>query len=175
VSRRVPSEKTALKILRQAGCSKKVIEHCIKVARYATEIAESCKKKGIQVDVELVHIGALLHDIGRARTHTVNHSIVGAELARELNLSDSIVSIIENHVGTGINENEAEKLGWRKKSYVPQTLEERIVAYADKLIAGSTLLPIELAMDRLCRENGASKDAAARLKLWHEELSHCRD
>ena len=174
MSRRVPSEKKALKILRQAGCSTKVVEHCVKVAHYAKEIAESCRKKGVQVDVELVRIGALLHDIGRAKTHAVNHSIVGAQLARELKLSNSIVSIIENHVGTGINESEAEKLGWPIKSYVPKTLEERIVAYADKLIAGSSLMSIDLALDQLRRENGVSSDAVERLKLWHEELSNCK-
>ncbi|MCW4053078.1 MAG: TIGR00295 family protein [Candidatus Bathyarchaeota archaeon] len=173
MSRHVPSEKAALKILRKAGCSAKVVEHCIKVAHYAAEMAESCRKKGVKVDVELVRIGAILHDIGRARTHTVNHSIVGAQLARELNLSTSLVSIIENHVGTGINESEAEKLGWPMKSYIPKTLEERIVAYADKLISGSTLMTIDMALNRFRRENGVSNDAVERLKLWHEELSNC--
>jgi uncharacterized protein len=46
------------------------------VSALAVKFAEACKKRGLKVDVELVEVGALLHDIGRSKTHDVNHSVV---------------------------------------------------------------------------------------------------
>jgi uncharacterized protein len=173
VSRRLLSEETALKLLIQAGCSEKVVDHCRVVADFAVEIAEACKKKGLKVDVDLVRIGALLHDIGRAKTHAVDHGVVGAQIARDLNLSDAVVFIIERHVGSGITKHEAEKLGWPVKSYVPESLEERIVSYADKLIEGSMRMPVEVAVERFRRDKHIPEAAVERLKQWHEEFSVC--
>jgi len=173
VSKWLPSEEMALKLLIQAGCSKNVTEHCKEVADFAVEVAEACKEKGFDVDVDLVRVGALLHDVGRAKTHSVDHSIVGAQIARERSLSDAIVSIIERHVGGGITENEAKKLGWPLKSYVPESIEERIVAYADKLIEGSILVPVELAIERLRLDKNVPEDAIRRFKQWRKEFSVC--
>jgi len=171
VSRRLPSEETALKLLVQIGCPEKVVEHCRAVADFAVEIAEACKKKGLEVDVDLVRIGALLHDIGRAKTHTVGHGIVGAQIAKDLNLPDVVVSIIERHVGSGITKHEAEKLGWPVKNYVPESLEERIVSYADKLIEGSMRMPVEVAVERFRRDKHIPEASVERLKQWHKEFS----
>jgi len=173
VSRQLPSEETVLKLLKQVGCSKKVVGHCKAVANFAVEIAKSCKKKGFEVDVDLVQIGALLHDVGRAKTHSINHGIVGAQIAREFGLSDAVVFIIERHIGSGITEHEAKKLGWHAKSYVPESLEERIVAYADKLIEGSMRMPIEVAVERFRRDKHIPEASIERLKKWHEEFSFC--
>lgn len=171
MSRQLPSEEEALNLLAQVGCSKKVVEHCITVADLAAEIANSCKDKGFEVDVELVRIGALLHDIGRAKTHSIDHSIVGAQMAREKGLPSVIVFIIERHVGSGISAKEAEKLGWLVKNYIPESLEERIVAYADKLIVGSIRMPIEVAVERFRQDKNIPKASIKRFKQWHDELS----
>jgi uncharacterized protein len=173
VSEQLPSEETALKLLKEAGCSKKVIKHCQAVANFAEKIAEACRKKGIKIDVSLVRIGALLHDVGRAKTHGVEHGVVGAKIMRELNLPDVVVSIIERHVGGGISSKEAEKLGFPVKSYVPESIEERIVAYADKLIEGSMRVPVNVAVKRFRQDTNIPETAVERLKLWHEELSAC--
>lgn len=173
MSEQLPSEETALKLLEEAGCSKKVIKHCQAVANFAVEIAEACRKKGIKIDVSLVRIGALLHDVGRARTHGVDHGVVGAKIMRELNFPDVVVSIIERHVGGGISSKEAEKLGFPVKSYVPESIEERIVAYADKLIEGSMRVPVYVAVKRFRQDTNIPETAVERLKLWHEELSAC--
>ena len=78
--------------------------------------------------------GALLHDLGRSKTHTVDHAVVGAQIAQSIGLPESVVRIIKRHVGAGITAEEAEWLGWPKDVYEPQTLEEKVVSYADKLI-----------------------------------------
>ncbi len=171
--RRLPSEEAALKILTEAGCSSKVVEHCKAVADLAVRISEACRKKGTEINIALVRIGALLHDVGRAKTHSVNHAIAGAQIALALNLPTAVVSIIERHVGGGIPKGEAEKLGWPVKSYVPRSLEERIVAYADKLIEGSRQVSIEMAVNRFRRDRHIAEGSVERLRQWHEELSAC--
>ena len=173
MSRRLPSEEVLRGLLATAGCSEKVVEHCEAVASFAVEIAQACFEKGRKVDVALVRAGALLHDIGRSRTHGVNHNIVGGQIAKRLNLPDNVVSIVERHVGAGITESEAKKLGWPAKNYTPESLEERIVAYADKRIEDSKRVPIAAAIERLQQDRNVPVASVKRLECWHEELSLC--
>jgi len=169
VNEKLPSYKMALKLLSENGCSKSVIKHCKAVEKVATEIAEACKKRGLNVDMKLVQIGAILHDIGRSKTHTVDHALVGAEIARSLNLTDEIVLIIERHVGGGITFDEARNLGWPVKSYVPETLEEKIVTYADKLIEGSERVSIEQTIEKFSKKVPSS--SIEGMKRLHEEFT----
>lgn len=170
MSERLPSQRTALKLLVQSGCSPPVIKHCKTVMRLAVQIAENCKKKGLNVDIQLVRIGALLHDIGRSKTHSVDHVIAGAQIAKELGLPSSIVSIIERHAGGGISRDEAKRLGWPVKDYLPRTLEEKIVAYADKLIERSEIVGVEQTISKLSKDLGEDHPAIGRIKQLHKEF-----
>jgi uncharacterized protein len=170
VNEKLPSSQIALSLLSESGCSNSVIAHCKAVSALAVTFAEACEKKGLDVDVNLVEVGALLHDIGRSKTHGVNHVIVGVEIAKSLNLPESIVSIIERHVGGGITADEAKELGWPVKDYLPTTLEEKLVTYADKLIEGLRVVPIEKTLLNLSRELGEDHPAIDRIIRLHEEL-----
>ena len=171
MSEEFPSPQMALKLLSQSGCSSRVIAHCKAVTALAVQIAKDCEKKGLNVDIKLVEVGALLHDIGRSKTHGVDHVVRGAEIARSLNLPESVVSVIERHAGGGITLGEAKKLGWPIKSYVPNTLEEKIVTYADKLIEGLRRVPVERTVKKLSRELGKNHSSVVRVKKLHEEFS----
>lgn len=165
----LPSREQVLQLLRENGCSKNVIKHCKAVAELAVEIAKACKERGLNVDLELVEIGALLHDIGRAKTHTVHHSVIGAEIAKSLGLPENVISIIKRHVGGGITTQEAKRLGWPEDIYIPETIEEKIVSYADKLIEGSRRVPIEKTIRKFSKE--LSPSAIARIKKLHREIT----
>ena len=167
MSEKLPSREQALQLL-ENRCSAEVINHCKAVTKLALETANILKEKGLKVDSELVEIGALLHDIGRSKTHTVNHAVVGAEIAKAAGLPDSVVSIIKRHVGGGITASEAEKLGWPKDVYVPITLEEKIVSYADKLIENGKRAPIEVIVEKLSGEQ--KLEAAERVRKLYEEI-----
>jgi len=164
----VPNEEECLKILAAAGANLELVRHCKLVARLAVAIAKRCSG----VNIDLVRAGALLHDLGRAKTQGTEHAVVGAEIVRELNLPDDLVLIIERHIGAGITMAEAERAGLPPKDYVPQTLEEKIVAHADNLTSAEGLITISRAVELMLRKG--LKDGAERMYLLHRELSrHC--
>lgn len=171
MSERLPSTQMALSLLSKSGCSRKVIKHCKAVSEIAVQIAEACARKGLKVDLKLVLVGALLHDIGRSKTHDINHVVKGSEIARSLKLPESLVSIIECHAGGGIAVDEAKRLGWPVGRYIPQTLEEKIVTYADKLVEGMRRVPIERTITNLSRELGNAHSSIRRVRKLHEEFS----
>ncbi len=120
-----------LTLLRQTGVSEPDIAHCVKVAEKALEIAE---RAGAKLDLELVGRGALYHDLGKAKTHDIQHGRTGAELGSRLGLPQPILDIMEKHVRGGLTTDEALELGLPVKDYTLRTLEERIVIYADRLV-----------------------------------------
>jgi uncharacterized protein len=169
VSSGLPNREQALELLRKNECPPQVISHCIAVADLAVETAEKLQSKGLKVNVELVEAGAILHDLGRSKCHTVDHAVVGAQIAQSIGLPEPIVKIIKRHVGAGITDKEAQALGWPKDTYTPQTLEEKIVSYADKLIDKSKVTPIEAEVEKLQKEN--KFEAAERVRKLNDEVT----
>ena len=168
MSRGLPSREQAIELLRKNNSSPKVIRHCEAVADLALEIASKLEKKGLKVDLKLVEAGALLHDIGRSKSHAVDHGLIGSKIAESESLPEPVVKIIRRHVGGGITAQEAEEFGWPKDVYEPVSLEEKIVSYADKLIDSSKRVPIDLEIERLGVEHC---DAAERVRKLHEEIT----
>jgi uncharacterized protein (TIGR00295 family) len=181
-SRRWPDEAECLAILRKAGCSKKVIEHQRMVERIAVAIARKmitrCEATASQeeeramcrvyVDLELVRAGALLHDIGRGRTHGIRHAVAGGEMAREMGLPEELVLIIERHIGAGVERDEAVRFGLPPKDYLPLTIEEKIVAHADNLAGPHGKIKLAEVLHDLERK-GASH-VVPRMEALHRDL-----
>jgi len=120
----------AERLLQENGCAEEVVEHCRRVSAKADEIAEKMNKNGCQVNVALVRVGGMLHDIGRSKVNDVSHGVEGGEIVRKRG-EEALARIVERHVGGGIKAGEVEGL---KKDFLPITVEEKIVCYADKLI-----------------------------------------
>lgn len=118
-------------LLRKAGVSEDDIRHCIKVAEKALEVA---KRTGADINIELISRGALFHDLGKAKTHEIEHGNIGAEIGRQSGLSKELTDIMEKHIRGGLTEEEARDLGLPVKDYTLRTLEERIIIYADRLV-----------------------------------------
>ena len=120
------------KLLQDAGCSEKVIAHCRAVTDCAAEYAQG----NPSVDFSLVEQGAMLHDIGRSRTHAINHAQAGADILREKGFPEKLARIVECHTGAGLTADECTLLGLMPRDCIPTTTEEKIVTHADNLIAG---------------------------------------
>ena len=162
------SREQATAILRKNHCPAKVIKHCLDVADFALQIAAKLQKRGYSVDLELVEMGAVLHDLGRAKSHGTDHSLIGAQMAQELGLPQNVVNIIKRHVGAGITKEEANDMGWPEGLYEPQTLEEKIVCYADKRVGQGEVMPIENEIENLQRKGLV--EAAERVRSLHDEI-----
>jgi len=154
-------------ILIQAGCSADVVAHSIVVSQLALSFAE---RATVSLDRELVQLGGLFHDIGRSRTHGIEHALAGVEIAKKLGFSDRLVHIIERHIGAGISEEEAVKLGLPKKDYVPLTPEEKIVSYADNLVSGVKKMPFLEALDRFKIILGPDHEGVELFLKQHHEI-----
>ncbi len=161
---KIPNPDECIEILKQNGCSEKVILHCKAVRDVAVKIA-----KKANADVKLVEAGALLHDIGRSKTHGILHATEGVKIAEKIGLPDSIIKIIERHIGAGIPAIDAKRLGLPEKDYIPLTLEEKIVCHADSMVNNNKQQRIESELERVLLEG--HKDYAVRLIKLHKELS----
>lgn len=160
----IPTPERCIELLQENGCSDEVIKHCMAVRDVAVRIA-----KKADADLKLVEAGALLHDIGRSKTHGILHAVEGVRIARRVGLPLSILYIIERHLGAGIPKEEAVKLGLPEKDYIPETLEEKIVAHADNLIQDGRKQRIEDEIKQ-AKEKGLEQ-VAQRLIALHKELS----
>ncbi|MBR2665392.1 TIGR00295 family protein [Methanobrevibacter sp.] len=155
-----------IELLEKEHTPENVIDHCKAVYKKAMKIAANFN----DVDEDLIRKGALLHDIGRSRTHGITHAVEGVKIAERYGYDEDVLNIIERHIGAGITESEAEKLGLPKKSYVPQTLEEKIVAHADNLVSGSREVDIDFVIEKWKRTIEDSDDNIERLVKLDNEL-----
>ena len=94
-------------------------------------------------------MGALLHDIGRSLSHSIDHGIKGGEILRKYKFSNELVLIAERHIGAGIPKDEAIEMGLPPRDYIPITLEEKLVAHCDNLISGIKRVDITYTTNKL--------------------------
>jgi len=168
---RLPGRGEALGILRDAGVSRGVVRHCLNVAGLAARIGGELVEAGFEVDLALVEAGALLHDLGRSVTHGVDHGAVGGGLARGLGLPVAVVRIVERHVGAGIPAVEAAELGLPVGVYVPESLEEKLVCYADKLAKGDGEVAFGVTVGEMAERLGGEHPSIGRMWALHGEIT----
>jgi uncharacterized protein len=126
-------EKRCVALLRKAGCTNGVIDHCRAVHRTACEYAREIDI----ADPALVEAGALLHDVGRSATHSIHHAQDGAAWLRREGIPEPVVRIVECHIGAGLTADECSLVGLLPIDSITSTVEEKIVANADNLTGGS--------------------------------------
>ena len=122
-----------------------LIAHSKSVAELAVEIVASHPELG--ADASFVYEAAMLHDIGIYLTNApkifctgdkpyIMHSLLGAEILRSEGLGKHAL-VCERHTGAGISAKEIEQqnLPLPHKDAIPISIEEKIVAYADKFFS----------------------------------------
>ncbi len=119
-----------------------LINHSTAVAEKAVKIAEK-----FNVDRNFIYEAAMLHDIGIFMTHApklgcygkypyIAHGYLGREILEKEGFPRHAL-VCERHTGVGITMDEIEKKGLPLplREMTPQTLEEKIIAYADKFFS----------------------------------------
>ena len=152
-SRMIPDKSQALDFHRKAGSSAQIMKHCSLVAKIALIFAKGLGSKGNDdVDERTVFAAALLHDIGRSQTNSILHGVAGARIAKDFGCDERIVEIVRRHVGAGISDEEARKYGFPAGDYIPRTLEQKVVCFADKLVASDRVAPLEKEAEKFRRK-----------------------
>ena len=121
--------------------------HCTAVTDLALKIARLHPE--FHADEEVVEFGGMLHDIGIFFTNApeigcygelryLAHGYKGRELLEKEGLP-LIAPCCERHIGVGISIEDINKynLPLPKRDMMPQTIEEKIVCYADKFYSKS--------------------------------------
>lgn len=102
----------------------------------------------LAIDKELARSGALVHDIGVYMVEAcpchrkgregniepyIKHGVIGANMLRKEGLGEDLARIVERHIGTGIEKEQIieRNLPLPHKDFIPETLEEKLVGYAD--------------------------------------------
>ena len=147
------------------------VDHSNAVAELACRIAE---RMGARTDFVLE--AAWLHDVGIKYTRApgigchgeepyLRHGIIGRELCEKEGLVEHAL-VCERHVGTGLTaaEIEEQKLPLPCREMLCQTLEERIICYADQFFSKST--PHTLTVDEARRR--VKRHGQAPLRRFEE-------
>lgn len=127
-----------------------VIKHSTSVAELAVEICR--KHPELKADEDFVYGAAMLHDIGIVKCDAdgiscfgtqpyICHGTLGAQMLRELGVDESYARVCERHTGTGLTAEAIRKqnLPLPEKNLTPETIEEKIVCYADKFFSKTKL------------------------------------
>lgn len=146
-------------------CSDYIIDHC----KVVYERSKDITKFYDNVDLDLIKAGCMLHDVGRTITNGIEHAYLGADLLRDLEVDEKICLITERHIGAGITADEAKALGLPDRNYIPETIEEKIVAHSDNLVHGVTKVDLDFVIEKWNNKNMKQESIDMLIKL-HEEL-----
>ena len=124
-----------------------LLKHSRQVADRCLLVADSHPALGL--DRQFLDEAAMLHDIGIFRCHApgicclgdepyIRHGLIGGRLLRDEGLPRH-ARVCERHTGTGLTRQQivSQRLPLPEADYVPETLEEQLVCYADKFYSKS--------------------------------------
>jgi uncharacterized protein len=164
----IPNGYPSSNILKEFNCPFFVIEHSQAVLSKAINLVTYFE---LEVDLDLVKTGAILHDVGRSRTNGIDHAIVGAELLENKGFPLEVINIVERHIGAGITKKEALILGLPPKDYIPITLEEKVVAHADNLIHGTQEVDLDFVIRKWKKNLGKNHPSIPQIIKLHSEIT----
>lgn len=116
--------------------------HSLIVEEVSLMLVENLTKKyPVVIDIPLVRVGAWVHDVGFYNCFDdkyeqikkyILHSLEGYTLLKSEGMEEKVARFALVHTGVGVNSERAAEAGLPlKRSYVPVTMEEEIVTYAD--------------------------------------------
>ena len=158
-----------------------LLTHSEMVARKALAVADAAR---LDVDRDFVYNAAMLHDIGIFRCDApgiychgtepyIRHGIIGAELMRQEGMEE-YARICERHTGSGLTAKEIAETGMPLPpvDFLPETLEEKLICYADKFFSKSGDPKEEKSLERVRRSMlKFGNDSLARFDALHSLLS----
>lgn len=143
----------------------RIIKHSIAVSEQAGALGERISQKGWPVDVGLVRVGGLLHDVGRKVYQTIRHGHIGSLILEADGWGYEVANIAANHAL--IPRDLACSLSLPKRHYAPFTREEAIVTFVDKIMAEDVIIGRQGRRRQLDAKYRSSKEGEG----WYPEWS----
>ena len=139
---RLPDLPACLALLAGQELPPEGVAHARAVALHAFRLALALRESGVALDPLLTHRGGLLHDLDKATCHRLGraHGELAADLLQALGHGD-LAAIARRHLISTILDPES----------APQSWEEKLVYYADKVVDGDRLVGLEARIQALCR------------------------
>lgn len=124
---------------------------------------ECINRRGLEVDKDFVASAAMLHDIGIFRCDApdiyctgslpyICHGVEGRNILESEGLPLHAL-VCERHTGSGLTVEDIirQNLPLPHRNMTPQTLEEKLICYADKFYSKSGDIRAEKSLDRVLR------------------------
>ena len=134
----------------------------------------------LRLDRAFVEEAAMLHDIGIVDCDApgifcfgpepyIRHGVMGAARLRALGL-ERHARVCERHTGAGLQRDEIQRqiLPLPHRDFLPETLEEQLICYADKFYS-KTRLDQAKTPERILKSLAKyGADGVERFRAWHE-------
>jgi HD superfamily phosphodiesterase len=147
----LPDIQTCFGWYMELGATHTLFSHVQNVAAIAYQIGLWLEQSGLIVNPLLAHRGGLTHDLSKLQEQSgKNHAILAAEFL-ESKKQFKLAEIARRHLIGDLVSDETK----------PQTWEEKIVNYADKLSEGNTIVSIDERLEALQQRY---PDFAAKIK-----------
>jgi len=130
----MPTRQDCLQLL-EKNVPDKVKQHSLMVNKVAMDLANRFRKKGVNIDLDLVDRASLLHDIAKISSSNVinnDHAIKGYIMLKDREGYELIAEVIKKHEVKSIIDPETRPITW----------EEKIVFYADKRVIHDKKVPL---------------------------------
>ena len=156
----IPSAKTCLELIEKYEMLDNIRDHSFMVERVAGLIARELRAGGLNLSLEKISAGALMHDIGK--THCIksggDHTALGKEICLENHLYE-IADIVEEHV--------------RLRIFEPERAiqEKEIVYYADKRVKHSAVVSLDERLEYILDRYGKNESWIRRRIIANFEQS----
>ena len=153
-----------------------LVEHSEKVKDKAMTLAS--KHPELNIDMDFLSEGAMLHDIGIFMTDApgiqcfgthryIEHGYLGADIMRKEGYERHAL-VCERHTGTGLSIDYILRndLPLPVRNYMPESIEEQLICYADKFFSKSHLdveIPPATVRAKLAK---FGKDSVRQFDAW---------
>lgn len=158
-----------------------LIRHSRSVYEKALEIK---RKLGLALPEDDIVTAGMLHDIGVIKTNApgidcygsspyLMHGLEGARMILEAGIDPIFADVAKKHTGAGITNDDIVKysLPLPPGEYMPESLLERLICYADKFFSKSGDMK-EKSLERVRQSMlKHSPETAERFELLHKEFS----
>jgi uncharacterized protein (TIGR00295 family) len=161
------SRQESIRILSEYGQNADWTKHCFAVANAAENVGHILEKR-CAINCTFLWSAALLHDIGRYKTHDpLLHGVEGYRLLSKLG-HEQEANICASHILYGLNAADAGQLGLPNQDFMPQTIEEKLVPLIDFLIEFDQPTTLNNRFSSLRKRNEGNRFFLIRLEHAYE-------